>query len=376
MTSVIWFQKAHENRNDLLRYGFMKLHTLGKIGYAEYPIITSQDSGFSDKFVSNEYPHVSIITVNDGPRTIRCLIDSEDSFFWMCPLISEVDCYFCAGYNSDFFLRKQMFTPYVWQTPADLGFYYRRADELISALGSYFGAVTKFVPIGPNMTSGPLKSATRQRWRNLKHKLHAFQSRSVYWGNQFLEFEARYSEMLSLRQSRLRYDIVLHDTLWGWPHHRVNLHRKLAEVSQKCRIHSTLNWSDPVDYDGSKNNPCMPSDFPMQTRPIVDYESMLASSRLAVFATGFHWGWRSIMAFALMVGLPIYMDRPVLEPWFDMNKFIIFWNEKGDWQDLSHHLNDVTDEKWQCIKKHNQFRYDEVMAPECVASYVIERALG
>lgn len=376
MTSVIWFQKAHENRNDLLRYGFMKLHNSGKIRYTEYPIVTSQDLGFSEKFLSSDYPHVSIITVSDGPRRIRCLIDSEDSFFWMCPLISEVDCYFCAGYNSDFFLRKQMFTPYAWQTEADLGFYYRRADELISALGSYFGAVTKFVPIGPNMASGPLKSAPRQRWRNLKHKLHAFHSRSIYWQNQFLEFETRYSEMLSLRQSPLRYDIVLRDTLWGWPHHRVNLHRKLKDYSRKYRIHSTLNWSDPVEYDGSIKNPCDSSDFPMQTRPIVDYESMLASSRLTVFATGFHWGWRSIMAFALMAGLPIYMDRPVLEPWFDIDEFIIFWNKNGDWQDLADHLNNITNNKWRLTKKYNQSRYDEVMAPERVASYVIERALG
>lgn len=50
-----------------------------------------------------------------------------------------------------------------------------------------------------------------------------------------------------------------------------------------------------------------PSDPPARCKlaaPIeANYEQLLASSRLGVFATGFHYGWRTIVTFAWAVGL-------------------------------------------------------------------------
>ena len=42
--------------------------------------------------------------------------------------------------------------------------------------------------------------------------------------------------------------------------------------------------------DGGDRFSMTSSDFPIETGRIDNYEMMLASSRLAVFATGFHWG--------------------------------------------------------------------------------------
>ena len=216
----------------------------------------------------------------------------------------------------------------------------------------------------------------KQKYRNIRYRVHSNLSQTLYWQNSFLEYEFRYSELLQLRCQPLLYDVVLLDTLWGWPRHRLNLHRKLKNLSNRYRIHSRLNWSDPVTHDGSKMDPLDPREFPLETNAVGDYETMLASSRLAVLATGFHWGWRSVMSLALMIGLPVYMDRPVLEPWFSLNDFYFLWNSNGDWSDIEKHLAFVTDSVWERIKMHNQNYYDSVMNPECVAEYVISAALN
>jgi hypothetical protein len=372
---VIWFKNNHEQRNDLLRYGFMRLHHRGDVEYREYPQNDCPKFGFSENAARHEHRHTTLVLIRDGVRQVRCLVDSEDSFFCMCPLIAEVDRYLCAGYNSEFFEKKQLFVPYPWQTEADIRFYREQANELIRAWGAYFGRVRKFIPIAPNMCSKMPVPLLKQKYRNIRYRLHSNFSRTLYWQSAFLEYEFRYAELLKLRNQRLFYDIVLHDTLWGWPRHRLNLHRKLKNISSRYRIHSRLNWNDPVPNDGSDLNPLDPREFPLETNPIGDYETMLASSRLAVFATGFHWGWRSIMSLALMIGLPVYMDRPVLEPWFSLNEFDIRWNDDSSWSDTERHLASVTESKWEQIKKRNQAQYDAVMSPERVAEYAISAAL-
>jgi hypothetical protein len=373
---VIWFKNNHEQRNDLLRYGFMRIHHRGDIEYSEYPQTDCTKFGFSEEVARHEHRHTSLILIRDGVRQIRCLVDSEDSFFCMCPLVADVDCYFCAGYNSEIFERKKFIEPYSWQTDSDIRYYKEKADELIRKWGAYFGSVRKFVPIAPSMWSKRPIPPIKQKYRNIRYKIHSNCSQTLYWENAYLEYEVRYAELLQLRNQALLYDVVLLDTLWGWPRHRLNLHRKLKSISNRYRIHSRLNWSDPVPYDGSNIDPLDSMEFPIETKAIGDYETMLASSRLAVFATGFHWGWRSIMSLALMIGLPVYMDRPILEPWFSLDAFTILWNGDGDWSALEKNLASVTESEWGRIKKHNQAQYDTVMKPERVAEYVISTAMN
>ncbi len=373
---IVWFKNDHEQRNDLLRFGFMRLHHLGNLRYIEYPQRRCTSFGFSEEVARHEHRHTSLILISDGSRRVRCLIDSEDSFFCMCPLVAEVDCYLCSGYNSDFFEKMQFIVPYSWQTEPEICFYRERAAELIRKWGTYFGRVRKFVPIAPNMWSKQPVPFLRQKALNLKYRLNSKISQKLYWQNAFLEYELRFSELQQMRTQPLLYDVVLLDTLWGWPRHRLNLHRKLKSISDRYRVHSRLNWSEPVPFDGSNANPLDSTQFPVETNAVGDYEAMLASSRLAVFATGFHWGWRSVMSLALMIGLPVYMDRPILEPWFSLNEFVMLWNSDGDWRDIEKHLAFVTESEWERIKRHNQARYDRVMSPERVAEYVISTALS
>jgi hypothetical protein len=354
----------------------MRLHQRGALKLFEYPIEEASELGFSERVARHRHRHTSVVLLENNKQRVRCLVDSEDSFFWMSPLITEVDRYFCAGYNSEFFVGRRLFAPYGWQTENEVRFYRKRAGDLISTFGTHFGKVRKFVPIAASMI-GPktVPTIAVQKWRNLKHKIMTSLVSGRYWHNQYRGYEARYAQLLELRKSNLAYDVVLLDTLWGWPRHRTALHRKLAHLSQSYRIHSRLNWSAPNEMDGSLDHALNMDDFPLETNPVIDYERMLASSRLAIFATGFHWGWRSIMSFALLVGLPVYLDRLVLEPWFNFNDFIVFYNDTGDWSGIEKHLRSIDDDEWYRIRAINQQVYDRVMAPERVAEYFIQTAL-
>jgi hypothetical protein len=373
---ALWFVNGHEDRNDLLKFGLMRLHRRGALTFFEYPIAQAGRFGFSETVVRHRHRHTSVILLETNSQRVRCLVDSEDSFFWMSPLITEVDRYFCAGYNSEFFENKRLFTPYCWQTEDEIRFYRKRATDLISTYGAHFGKVRKFVPIAATMVSPKTAPPIAvQKWRNLKYKVMTPLVSGRYWHDQYRDYAARYAQLLELRKCMLVYDVALLDTLWGWPRHRVALHRKLAHLSKRYRIHSRLNWCAPNEMDGSLDQPLDRDDFPLETNPVVDYEHMLASSRLAIFATGFHWGWRSIMSLALLVGLPVYMDRPMLEPWFNFDDFIVFYNDIGDWSGIEKYLQSIDEPEWHRIRTLNQKAYDQVMTPECVAEYFVRMAL-
>ena len=44
--------------------------------------------------------------------------------------------------------------------------------------------------------------------------------------------------------------------------------------------------------------------------------------------------------------------------------------------DLEARLDEISDKRWAEIKSANQMAYDDVMAPEKVAAYLIDTALG
>ena len=103
---------------------------------------------------------------------------------------------------------------------------------------------------------------------------------------------------------------------------------------------------------------------------------MLASSRLGIFATGFHWGWRSIMTLTMLFGIPVLTDRLLLQPWFDMKQFDLTFNDADDWSCIADSLNDISAENWRSRRERNACLYDTFMAPQAVASYVVDIAGG
>lgn len=376
MTEVLWFRNAHEHRNYWLRFGFMRLHRSGELTYRELPLARCVEFGFDPAIAAHTHRHTSVILVRARGTDTRCIVDSEDSLFWMSPLIALTDLYFCVGFHDDFFTRRTMPPVYPWQTEPEVAFYRGKAADLISSLGDHFHKARRFSPIGPEMELRRQPGFLRTRWRNLRHRLGSATRSDLYWQMELETFEARYRELIALRSRPLLYDVVLLDTLWGWPRHRLALHRRLRDLSASYRIHSKLNWSPPNAMDGSDLAPPDPAMFPVISQDVSNYEQMLASSRLGVFATGFHWGWRNIVTLSLMMGLPVYMDAPLAQPWFSWSEFDIRFNTDGDWGELEKHLNSIDPSEWNRIRRHNQSTFDTLVSPEVVARYVLRTAAG
>lgn len=375
--AVSWFRNGHEHRNYWLRFGLMRLHRAGAIIYRERPLTDCVSAGFDPAMVRHEHRHTSLIAIEASKSKVRCIVDSEDSFFCMAGILSHADRYFCAGYNDAFFREKAFEPPYAWLKPAEVVRYAARASEIVSSQGAFFDRVRPFVPIGPDTARKSPVGRLNQRLRNLEHKLATRRSSDEPWRHAWQDFEVRYAQLLALRGLPAEQDIVLHDTLWGWPRHRVALHRQLADLDrQGYRIHSRLNWAEPSEWDGSSAKPLDPTDFPMLTGKIDNYEAMLAGSRLAVFATGFHWGWRNIMTLALMLGLPVLVDRLFLQPWFDLDQFDIMQNDAENWSGLKAALDSMDAPACKRIAERNQSAFDNLLTPEKVAEYFIGAALA
>jgi hypothetical protein len=376
MTEVVWFRNDHEDRNYLLRFGLMKLHLRGEVIYFEQQLTDIPKFGLHGYLQHHRHMHTSVLLIKSADRKIVCLVDSQDSFFFITDLIKYVDVYFCSGYNTDFFDRRIFNPPYAWQTNTQVVWYHKKAAELIAKYGDFFWKVRKFIPIGPSLdhSDGRHVGFISRKLEGLRWRSYQAFYKSLDWSEAYHTFERRYEYLLKLRSSPLRYDIVLSDTLWGWPRHRLALHQKLLELSTDHKIHSQLKWADSVEEDGSMLAPLNRNMFPIQRNTIDHYEQMLAQSRIAVHATGFHYGWRAITMLALLFGLPIYMDKPILEPWFAFDNFQLTFNETGDWSSLPSLLQNTTLEVWNQTKAFNQQYYDRVMAPERVARYFLQTA--
>lgn len=371
---ITWFRQDHEHRNDWLRMGFMRLHRAGDITYTERPYAARSAYGFDPNIPSEKA--VSLLAIEQNGIRRRCIVESNDSFFVMSPQVANCDLYFCAGYNNQFFKEKTVPAPLAWQTPEDVVGYQALGQRLIEELGEHFEKVRPFIPIAPNMGRPSPVPWGQQKLRNLRHRVESRLRDDLPWNTALEDFELRYAALLALRNRPVERDIALLDTLWGWPKHRHTLHLRLAErAAEGYRIQSKLNWSPPSELDGSALNPLPKNNFPLQTgAPISNYEALLASSRLAVFATGFHYGWRNIMTLALMIGIPVLADRLLLEPYFDMGEFDILWNDDGDWSSLVEALRNVTEETRRGIATSNLAIFDRYMAPEACSRFIISTA--
>lgn len=376
---VTWFHHDHEQRNYWLRFGFMRLAQQGALHYREKPYAARGEAGFDLAQTDPAEKGVTLLEIQEGGSRRRCIIESNDSFLMMSSHITQADLYFCAGYNTAFFQDRQRPTPLAWQGPQDVAPYHRQADHLIETLGPHFHKVRPFIPISPHMVKLYDRPAWRQRFDKLSHRLAlARRPDERPWRHLLPAFEDRYAELLALRHRPVQRDIVLLDTLWGWPRHRIALHQELARLAaQGHSIQARLNWTPPSPWDGSDLDPVAQAGFPMEIGPpVTAYEAQLAQSRLAPYSTGFHYGWRNIMTLALMIGIPILTDRILLEPWFGLDTFVIDWNDSADWSSLGPALAHISDARRAEVAQHNIAAFDQWMTPERTATYVLETALG
>jgi hypothetical protein len=377
MVKVHWFRDTPEERNDWLRFGLMELAKKKEIHYSEWDLKEMTRYGYSSEILSHSSRrHLSFLIVENGGHKIKCIIDNEDSFALFSELIVDADVYFCAGYNRELFELKSMPKFYNWQTEEDVAWYTDILSKKISLFESQFYKVRKFIPIGPNLWKELPISKKRRLRLNLQYRLRKLFRLSNTYQIVHETFRSRYQDLLKLRNEKLRFDITLSDTSWGWPQHRIRLHQQLKKLSlQGFNINSILKLADSSVCDNSISLSLKEGDFPMKLGEIIDYEQMLASSKIGVFTCGFHWGWRNILTLALFIGVPVITDRLLVEAYFNMDIFKIWETEDENWALVKSMLEEIDPIKWETYKKYNQEQFDNFLQPEKVALYFINASL-
>lgn len=371
--NITWYRHGHENRNDWVRYGLMLLHTDGKISYLEKDLAQATEGGYSPMVASTEHRHLSFLVLSVNNKACKVIIDGEDSFIHLSDFIREADIYFTAGYNNELYRNMQFPKVDAWYSETDISWYKSKVDEVINQLGDQFYKIKPFIPIGPDLNFEEQSGFLSKKIDSLTHRLQKAINNTNNWLPVKRNFDKRFVQLMALRNEKLLYDVVLKDTLWGWPSHRIKLHEQLKQLARTRKISSVLNWHEPVYHDGSITSPADRSQFPMITgEEINNYELMLSQSKLGVFATGFHWGWRNIMTLALFIGIPVIIDTPVLESYFDIGEFSLLYNSSANWDTIDEHLSSIDNTKWLRVKQQNQKVFDTRMSPRVTATYLID----
>jgi len=168
--------------------------------------------------------------------------------------------------------------------------------------------------------------------------------------------------------------VALLDSLWGWPRHRISLHRQLAAlVEQGYAIRSRLDYRKPEPYELGDAPAPQPDLFPMQVGATIhgNYEQLLAASRLGVFATGFHYGWRNIVTLAWALGLQTLQDPFTYRFLFDPAPFLQPLGPEG-WNGISSQLDQARRESPdERLARWSHF--DHVASPEHVTAMVVDQ---
>jgi len=371
MIKIVWFKNRHEQRLNWLKFGLMQLHKQNKVIFYEKNNDLIKHETVSDDIKNHVHRHSVIIKYINNDISKFILVDAEDSFFQISSLIKDVDLYFCCSYNSDFFVKKKTNFQLKWQEIDDVVFYKESSESLIKEFGDSFSKVKKLIPIPPSLDLiEEDKNLVFQKFKNLYNKVYRSIFNSNSWSEAYKMFDKRYNILLSYRTTPTEYDVVLLDSLWGWPKHRIVLHEQLQLLNNRFKILSELRY-----VKNDQTTQIDPSLFPVVTNPVgKDYELKLAASKLGVFATGFHFGWRNIVMVALMIGIPVYTDEIILEPHFDFNLFQYFTNH-GNFEDIESIIQSLNKDELTKIKKHNQEVFDTYMHPTAVAEYFISQCV-
>ena len=326
-------------------------------------------------------PAQAFLVAYKGDKRCKIVIDTSESYFYMSSAIADSDLYFFSAYNSEIFEKHRFLKPYSWQERYDLAGYKRNFEKIERDFGSYFTRIVRFIPY-PVVMDLPARRFSRSTQavivtlliRRFLRKSLPKQGFSIQ-DPEYRLLRLRYNQLLKYRKNTIRYDVVVRESLWAWPWHRILLYKALENLSGR-EIYASLKSATADDPEAWWRAGIPEGEMEEVDRMLhkkVDfpesYEEMITSSRLAVFPTGKHWGWRAITFLSMISGGPILMDRPLFEPYFPMNEFKIYYAD-NEWSNLASTLEKITEEKWIDIRSHNQSVFDKYLAPLPVGRYI------
>jgi len=370
---ITWFTNNHEHSTHYIKFGLMQMAEAGEIVLREVPVVAA-GALLPSELVHHPYRRLVVLLVENGSRRKLVAIDGEDSPFQLSNVIEYVDLYFTCTYAPCFYESRTFEFALPWQTESELSHYRQLQFEITERYGHHFHKVRPSAPMGPNLDVWQEHpNLLRRRWHNLRHKIRSALTPWTDWRPQYQRFQKRWNQILDLRHQPILYDVVLKDSLWGWPRHRIELHRELAQLAANgAAICSELNYRQAFAYELGDHAAPDPDLFPMVSGGDIgaDYEAMLAASRLGVFATGFHYGWRNIVTFAWALGLKTLQDPFLYTFLFDPAPFYQSLGAEG-WQNLGQIICAArleTSAERQC----RWILYDKEAAPQRLSALLLD----
>lgn len=380
---VNWLETG-DTRGLYQKFCLMKAAARGEIVFRVWPRSSWAEFGFDNEDVPYFKEGYSFFRVSYDNRDILVILDNKDSFFNISPLIQKADLYFLGAYSPSIIESKNFPTPYSWQTENELAPYRQHFKKVVDQYGEMFTRIVRSIPM-PMVMHPPLRRGSGCRFSPSRNILLGCILVLDRWARRrrrplplVLEkemFSIRYKDLLALRRCKLEHDIVASDTLWAWPDHRARLYCEIVQLPKSYRVLTRLSTPSKGESWPERLSPVM-LDFVRkqlagaQAEFHKNYEQLLSESRLNVFACGKHWGWRQICFVALLSGNPIFMDKPLFSPYFSFDDFTI--NYTGDqWQELPDLLDSLDQTTWSQIKRKNQKIFDQYLAPDAVANYMI-----
>ena len=365
------------------KYALMELAQTGEIDFVRIKPSSWDHNILSEESIRKLSPAQSFIVARQDNRQYKVILDCSESFFYISPTITDVDLYFFSSYNCDLFEKHHFFPPYAWQTNRQVSDYEEKFRQIDQKYGNHFFKIVPFIPYPMSMAI-PARNFNRPKQVFIVFLLLARYIKKWLpktsigkFDPEFLLYRFRYELIKGYRANPLKYDVVLRDSLFAWPWHRVLLHRALKKISGKNMITSISTpdidnpdawWRKEIPDNELNKVIQLLEDAPHFPE---DFEKMITSSRLSIFSTGKHWGWRGITFLSLLCGGPLLMDSPIFKPYFPLSEFKLFYNH-DEWTQVNSVLDDIDKDEWSTIRQHNQQKFDKYLAPLAVARYICE----
>jgi len=382
---IEWLDKK-DNSILYAKYSLMALAQTGEIDFIRIKPSSFDHNILSQRAIDALSPAQAFFVAYWGDKQCKVVMDTSESFFYMSSAIADVDLYFCSSYSPEMFEEHRFLTPYKWQERYDLTGYKQNFKRIEKEFGPYFSKLVRFIPF-PVVMDLPVRRFNRFKQivifylmivKYLRKQIPRQRLGSL--DPEYQLFEMRYKQLIGYRLNTLEYDIVVRESLWAWPWHRILLYKSIKRLVNR-KIIASLSSLETANPDAWWRHD-IPADemdaiialLQEKTECPQSYEEMLTSARLALFPTGKHWGWRAITFLSLISGGPVFMDRPLFEPYFPLRDFKLFFTDQ-EWDDLPVILDQITSEEWKRIRKHNQKAFDRYLAPVPVGRYICKTVL-
>ena len=372
---VTWYRNGHEQSVQLHKFGLMQLAAAGRITLRELPV-TAAAAELPPELVAHPWRRLVVIAVEHSGERMLAAIDGEDSPFQLSDVLRHVDRYFTCTYAPCVYEERRFGFALPWQTDAERRPYVEWQERVTDRLGHLFHRVRPTAPIGPALPDIRQSDWLMTRLGHLRTKVRRRFTDTIDWHPQLAGFEARWSQLQQWRALPPTADIVLKDSLWGWPRHRIALHRALARLAADgWTVKAELHHRQAEPYELGDQPPPDPAAFPMLVGGGVGpgYETALAASRVGVFATGFHYGWRNIVTLAWTIGLPVLSDPIPYRFPFDHRPLLS--ETDGDWGDLEAWLRPLATPDAAARRRRLQ-HFDAVCSPLAVGQQLLDDCLG